>query len=72
VAWAGYFGTTPDQCHSKGCCYIPAPSTTGAALLSLPVCFYKNNGDSSYSLNNNLAPTGTFFPFALLQVNTIY
>ncbi|KAK9915638.1 hypothetical protein WJX75_001864 [Coccomyxa subellipsoidea] len=52
----GYFGITSDQCQSKGCCYIPAPPTTGAALLSLPVCFYKNNGDSSYSLNN-LAPS---------------
>ena len=55
---AGYGGITPDKCESYGCCYVPSAPTTGAAFLTLPVCFYKNGGDSSYSLRGGLQPSG--------------
>ena len=54
----GYGGIQPSACQSKGCCYKPAPATTGAALLTLPVCFYPNGEDSSFSLSGGLQATG--------------
>jgi hypothetical protein len=55
---AGYGGITPDKCEAKGCCYVPAMPTTGAAFMELPICFYKNAGDSSYALSSPLQTSG--------------
>ncbi|CAL5218429.1 g109 [Coccomyxa viridis] len=55
----GYGGIQQSVCQSKGCCYIPAPATTGAALLTLPACFYPNGGDSSFSLSGGLQASGS-------------
>ena len=54
----GYGGIEKSVCQGKGCCYIPAPATTGAALLTLPACFYPNGGDSSFSLSGGLQASG--------------
>ena len=56
---AGYGGIKASDCQTKGCCYIPAPATTGAALVTLPACFYPNGGDSSFSLSGALQSSGT-------------
>ena len=55
---AGYGGIKAADCQTKGCCYIPAPATTGAALVTLPACFYPNGGDSSFSLSGALQSSG--------------
>ena len=55
---AGYGGIKSSDCQTKGCCYIPAPATTGAALVTLPACFYPNGGDSSFSLSGALQSSG--------------
>ncbi|KAK9807996.1 hypothetical protein WJX73_001583 [Symbiochloris irregularis] len=55
----GYTGIEQSSCESQGCCYAPAPATTGAALVTLPVCFYPNGGDSSYNLITGLPASGT-------------
>ena len=55
---AGYGGIKASDCQTKGCCYDPAPATTGAALVTLPACFYPNGGDSSFSLSGALQSSG--------------
>lgn len=55
---AGYGGIKASDCQTKGCCYTPAPATTGAALVTLPACFYPNGGDSSFSLSGALQSSG--------------
>ena len=66
---AGYGGIEQSVCQSKGCCYISAPATTGAALVTLPVCFYPNGGDSSFSLSGGgLQASGRHLNWPLLHL----
>ncbi|KAK9790964.1 hypothetical protein WJX73_005820 [Symbiochloris irregularis] len=60
--FCAYNGVTEDKCTGQyGCCYdTNVPTTVGnaGAPVSIPVCFYKNGGGSTYSLSANTSAGG--------------
>lgn len=51
---AAYNGVDQGKCEGQyGCCFDDSQPTTvgtGGAPLQIPICYYKNGGDSSYTL----------------------